>query len=102
MHSSRMRTARTLTVVPVYGGGGGGGRWFNDLSFLCVCVCVGGCPVQGGGGPVQGGGCCPGGGGGPVQGVVVLSRGCGGPGRGGGRVRGGGGWLTSDHPPVTM
>ena len=52
MHSSRMRTARTLTVVPVCGGGG---RGVNDLSFL--------------GGVVHGGWSCPG------RVVVVLSRG---------------------------
>ena len=54
MHSSRMRTARPLTVVPICMLGRGGG----------------------GGGPGWGWGCCPGGGGGgPVQGGMVLSRG---------------------------
>ena len=57
MHSTRMRTARPLTV-------GGGG--------LCLgreVVCL----VQG----VGTGGPCPGGGGGPCPGVVVSVWGCG-------------------------
>ena len=73
LHSSRMRTARPLTVVPIWlllgrGGGrvggdgevndpshprGGGGRWWSCLggrSMTCPILC------GGGGGPLRGGG----------------------------------------------
>ena len=64
MHSRRMHTACTLTIVPACVGVGG--WWVNDLSFRGDVVLSGGgkcCP--------GGGGSCPGGVVGPVQGEVV-------------------------------
>ena len=87
MHSSRMRTARPLTLVPVCMLGVGGREGV---------VPGGGGPVQGEGvvGPVKGGGgpfSCPGGWWSCLGGEWVLS--------GGGEGR----WLTSGHhPPMTM
>ena len=83
LHSSRMRTARALTVSPdmlCAGGGGGAGVW-GGLSAWRVCsqggVCSGGWSAPGGSAP---GGVCSGGvaalGGCLLQGVSALGGVC--------------------------
>ena len=75
MHSSRMRTGRSLTVcwhllpggVPGRGVCSWGGAWSGG-----VCSRRGGCLVRGGGVPGQGGGGVPGPGGSAPGGVVCL------------------------------
>ena len=88
LHSSRMRTARTLTISP---------------SMLCS----GGVPGLGGGVYLGPGGCTWSGGGVPGPGGCTWSQGGGVPGprggctwsRGGGGVPGPGGYLVRYSPP---